>query len=300
MNYNKLTPVEEYDGIFYKRDDLFSPFDNGVNGGKARQAIALIEKNLKYIQEECNNTIITATNVQSPQGLIISTVGKHFGCKVIVGFGYYWGKDKLIAKNPLIKKAQEAGGNIEVIANASYPSVVNCAIDKLSKEENYYQIKFGINAADNADSIFGVISNQVQNLPNDLDLLVIPVGSGLNFAGVLIGLVKYNIKPKRIVGILSGMDSISVIEKILIPDNIIRATDEELPLDDFDNAIIPPILEYELYFSDIKYAKKVIIDKPFNIDPIYEAKSLVWLEEEKARCTLGKTLVWIVGNQRTM
>ena len=37
-----LTPVEEHDGIYYKRDDLYCPWGD-VNGGKVRQAIRLFE-----------------------------------------------------------------------------------------------------------------------------------------------------------------------------------------------------------------------------------------------------------------
>ena len=39
----ELTPIQEYDSVFYKRDDLFMPFPGEkLNGGKVRQAINLI------------------------------------------------------------------------------------------------------------------------------------------------------------------------------------------------------------------------------------------------------------------
>ena len=38
-----LTPVEEYNGIYYKRDDLYCPWGD-VNGGKVRQAKKLFEQ----------------------------------------------------------------------------------------------------------------------------------------------------------------------------------------------------------------------------------------------------------------
>ncbi len=47
----ELTPIEEYDGVLYKRDDLFRPFpDEELNGGKVRQAINLIYQNLDLIR----------------------------------------------------------------------------------------------------------------------------------------------------------------------------------------------------------------------------------------------------------
>jgi 1-aminocyclopropane-1-carboxylate deaminase/D-cysteine desulfhydrase-like pyridoxal-dependent ACC family enzyme len=300
MNINWISPIEEYDNVLYKRDDLFSPFDNGVNGGKARQAISLLTNNLKYIQDVCDNTVITATNIDSPQGIIISTVANSLNIKSIVAFGYHWGRDKLIENNNLVKKSIEAGGNIQIVANASYTSTVNSAVQKIVNDKNYFPVKFGINASTNADSIFGVIENQVQNIPKDLDLLLIPVGSGLIFSGIIRGLLKYNIKPKRIVGILSGMDSIKDIENNLISYNVKNKHADET-IDDFFE--VEYSLEYELYKSDINYHKKIIIDEPFNIDPIYEAKTIRWFDKEIELGNISKedkNLIWIVGNQRIM
>ena len=304
IDVNWLSPVEEYDGVLYKRDDLFSPFGNGVNGGKARQATSLINNNLKFIQEKCSNTIITATNVDSPQGTIISTVSNWFGIRSIVAFGYSWGDvDKLKSKNLLVEKAIEAGGEIQIIAKASYTSVVNKAVSDIVKDKGYFPIKFGINALDNEDSIFGVIMHQVQNIPKDLDLLVIPVGSGLIFSGIIKGLIKYNIKPKRVVGILSGMDSTKDIHKNLENFDVKDVNEDTSFNDFFDEDDKGLFLEYELYKSEINYHKKKIIDEPFQIDPIYEAKTIIWFNEEVEKGNISlqdKNLIWIVGNQSAM
>jgi len=50
MEINDLTPVEKYDGLLYKRDDLFLPFGKyGTSGGKVRQALSLIGENVDNI-----------------------------------------------------------------------------------------------------------------------------------------------------------------------------------------------------------------------------------------------------------
>ena len=61
MEYDEgLTPVEEYNGIFFKRDDLYAPYgEDFVTGGKIRQCRDLIKANLDYINEECGGTIST-------------------------------------------------------------------------------------------------------------------------------------------------------------------------------------------------------------------------------------------------
>lgn len=43
-NVDELTPVENHNGLYIKRDDLYKPFgDNTVNGGKLRQCYKLVE-----------------------------------------------------------------------------------------------------------------------------------------------------------------------------------------------------------------------------------------------------------------
>ena len=85
MEYDEgLTPVEEYNGIFFKRDDLYAPYgENFVTGGKIRQCRDLIKTNLDYIKEECGGTISTASSIHSPQAVIVSKVAEEFGLKSI-------------------------------------------------------------------------------------------------------------------------------------------------------------------------------------------------------------------------
>jgi len=287
IDFNWISPVEEYDSVYYKRDDLFSPFDNGINGGKVRQALSLISNNLKLIQEKYNNTVITTTNIDSPQGVIIATICNHFNIKCIVGYGTKRTPDQLIENNHLAKKIDDVNGEVRIIAKVGYTSVLNKALTDIIKEKNYFLIKFGINSNSNQDSIFGVIEQQVINMPKDLDMLVIPVGSGLIFSGILRGILKYNNIPKRIVGVLSGMDSKDDIHKYLTSYNVSEKG---------NNSLFSDVLEYELIKSDLGYHKKKYIDKPFEIDPIYESKSLLWLNEQNITDKL--VMMWIVGNQR--
>lgn len=59
-NKNDLTPIEEYNGIYFKRDDLFMPYDDmPISGGKVRQMISLVENRLVEIKNYYNNTVIS-------------------------------------------------------------------------------------------------------------------------------------------------------------------------------------------------------------------------------------------------
>ena len=82
------TPCEQHDGRWYKRDDLFMPFEDiPLSGGKVRQAIQLLERRVDYIRRECGNTVLTATGIHSPQGLIIARVCQSFDVKCVVFSG---------------------------------------------------------------------------------------------------------------------------------------------------------------------------------------------------------------------
>ncbi len=262
----KLSPIEEYNSILYKRDDLFAPFGK-INGGKVRQACALFEKNLEKYKR---TGVITTTHSKSPQGLIIATVANHYGVECILGVGT--NKDiESLRNNPRINQAEKQNAKIKIIAKTGYKNAINKGLREQIEKHKYSLIDFGI--TEDTDCIFDPISYQVQNLPKDLDNLIIPVGSGLIFSGILKGLKKYNINPKNIYGIMVGKDSTLTIKKNLIDDN------------------------YHLVKSKIDYHKEIKIDEPFQMDPIYEAKTIRWFNENKIK---GKSLIWIVGNQRKM
>ena len=43
LDINFISPVQEQEGVFYKRDDLFTPFGvGGLNGGKCVRRFTLL------------------------------------------------------------------------------------------------------------------------------------------------------------------------------------------------------------------------------------------------------------------
>ena len=60
-----LTPVEKYDGIYFKRDDLFCPYGD-VNGGKVRQTIELIKKHKHFIRGDAGSAVNASMNFLKP------------------------------------------------------------------------------------------------------------------------------------------------------------------------------------------------------------------------------------------
>lgn len=65
MTVHDLTPVQEIAGMYFKRDDLFTPFGAGeVNGGKLRQCMMLVEAALRRKPDMTG--VITYCSIHSP------------------------------------------------------------------------------------------------------------------------------------------------------------------------------------------------------------------------------------------
>jgi len=276
LNVFDITPIEEYRGILYKRDDLFMPFkDVPLSGGKVRQAITLIHNNYEHIRDECNGMIVSATSVNSPQGIIIAKTAQEFGFKSLLVLGNT--NVNSLKSNPLIRRATKFGARVDIKCTQGYESTLMARIYSLGDTRKFYIVKFGINLETNPEAIVDSIAYQVQNIPKDLDILVVPVGSAITFGGILKGLIKYDIRPKRVVGVqIAGYDREDVIRKILGDDDI----------------------EYEFYL-DKSYAYSRHIKVKFNdteyLDCVYESKAFDYMMKN-IEIQDKKVLFWIVGN----
>ncbi len=273
---DELTPVEEHRGILYKRDDLYVPFhDVPLSGGKVRQSLCLLRDNYEYIRDECEGTVITATSVKSPQGIIVSRAAKEFGFRSILVVGAT--KEKTLSQNVMMNRALSFGCEIDSEAKMGYENVLMSRIDSICKYHNYFVIKFGINLYNNTRAIVDSISNQVQNIPDDLDLLVVNIGSGITFGGILRGLTKYNKHPKKVIGIqIAGYDRRNTINQI--------AGDYYCDYEYIQDKTYPYSRMLKVMFSDKEY-----------LDPIYESKAYNYMMKN-LDTENNKTLFWIVGN----
>lgn len=278
---DELTPVECYNGMWFKRDDLYKPFDNiPLSGGKVRQCICLIGNNEGEIRDDCDGHVVTGTSISSPQGIIVSRVAGEFGfdSKVFVGNTT---KESLI-KKPLMVNILKQGGRINYESRLAYDSVLNSTIHrKMDEGEKMFHIKFGINLDKDPESILGSVGAQVQNLPKDLDYLFIPCGSCIILSGVLWGLQRYGVHVEHVVGIqISGYDRTKDIERML------KSVGCEYP--------------YEFEISkDYPYSTEVYhtIVPGFDLDKIYEAKAYDYvLRYYQNRIKDKCCCFWVVGN----
>jgi 1-aminocyclopropane-1-carboxylate deaminase/D-cysteine desulfhydrase-like pyridoxal-dependent ACC family enzyme len=271
----ELTPIEEYDGILFKRDDLFMPFPNeSINGGKVRQAINLIHYNVDLIRTEYKGKVATSCGLHSPQGMIVSRVAKEYQLGCFVGYGRVLPEN--LIKNKFVQEIIRNKGTARTIASQPFDKVIYYHLRELRDEgqgKNFFVIKFGIDI-DRNPVVIDCIANQVENLPS-LDNLVIPCGSGITSGAILRGIKKFDKKIEKIwVVHISGEDR----------RNDIRKIEDSVPF---------------IYVKGTGYHYgepiSVTVDGRLNLDSIYESKAFDWLTKNFDYRT-EKTLFWCVGN----
>ena len=122
------------------------------------------------------------------------------------------------------------------------------------------------------------VKEQVENIPDMLINLVVPVGSGIQMAGILRGLTKYEKYVENIYGLCIG------------PDRRTR-------IDYFVNPLEYPIPSYNMIELKTKYAN---LAREFygggRLDELYEAKAYRWMVDN-LNIENEKTLFWIVGRR---
>ena len=268
-----LTPVEEHNGIWYKRDDLYCPYGD-VNGGKVRQTQKLFEK---YSDMP---GVIASVSVHSPTGPVISSVAREFGIPCIIAVGGT--KPENLDKLPMMRLSKHFGAEVRIVAGHGMKNAISARVNEICKENNYHNIDFSKHIFQDADLMFDTNAAQVENIP-DADVLMMSLGVGIQFACVLKGLKKYNKKVKRIIGVQVGPDRRKLIDGYLNQNPL-----TERPFN----------LEYELVQYKSAYSKSEVQQVgDFYLDDIYEAKAHKWMLEN---IDLNqKILFWCVGRRLT-
>jgi hypothetical protein len=187
-NYYDLTPVEKHGDFWFKRDDTYKPFEDfRISGGKVRQCLFLVESNLDNIISNFGGCIATAASVYSPQATIVARVAAEFGLGCIIGHGA-----KTPLKYPAMKMCADYGAElVQLCDKYAYNNVLKSNLEKLRAKHPFFTINFGYQVTTNPEAIIEMNARQAQNLPDDLDMLVINVGSGVSGAGIIHGIQKY-------------------------------------------------------------------------------------------------------------
>ena len=280
LDINFVSPVQEQEGVFYKRDDLFVPFGpGGLNGGKCRQTFHLIQQNWKYLQEQFGRQIITTSSVYSTSGAILAAYAHRLELSAILAVGGT--KSDTIDKHHMMRLAKAYGCDVRIVCGTGMAGPLKKRLTEICETEKVFNAVFSESVEGDSGAILDPISAQVVNLPDELDNLVVPVGTGIHLLGIMRGLQQHGKTVKRIIGCHVGPDRRKKIDGYLSP--LVWQN--------------PP---YEMAALNVgsTYAKPCVENMPDGdpLDEIYEAKTHVWMREN-LDLKNEKTLLWIVGRR---
>lgn len=274
MNNLILSPVEKLGNIFFKREDLYEGI-GGINGTKLRQAEYLVDTIIK--QNPKTKGIVTGCSIHSPQAAIVAGVCKQKNIKCIVCYG---GTTlATLKKMPMPILASKLGASIQIVSKTGRHNVIYSRIKSLYPD--YGIIEYGMCIKEELTNMISNISQQVQNIPDELDNLVITCGSGFSSSSVLQGILKYGKKIKNIYLVHVAPNRIAKIKKNIgvLPNNVI-------PIMLFDRKNFHYEDESKCFYYGIEF------------HPKYEAKAFNWLmNESKIDIIKESTLFWIIGKE---
>jgi len=183
-----LTPWENHQGIWFKREDFFAPLGyGGPNGSKCRQLIHLMSNGL-----EGKTHVLSGASVKSPQLSMSAIIGKHYGLpsRLIVGAT----KPETLMNHPNPRIAAGFGASFEYI-NVAYNPALQRKVAELTQTSSLV-VKYGITvdhqtcSVEDLKAFHAVGANQVKNLPGSVEVLIVPAGSCNSLVSVLMGLAK--------------------------------------------------------------------------------------------------------------
>ncbi len=256
------TPLELHDGIWVKRDDLFRV--GGSHGGKVRACLGVVAD---WEQEAGRRApgLVTAGSRHSPQVNIVATVAASMGipCRAHVAEanGGLRGEVAAAARAGAVIVGHRPGHNTVIKARARDDAAAR----------GWVHVPYGMECAAAVQQTARQVLATAAALPPGVRRFVVPVGSGMSLAGVLVGMDAAGLR-LPVLGVAVGPRP----EKRLdcwAPGWRRRATlaDSGLP-----------------YFAEAPVQHVGAVQ----LDPVYEAKCVPFLREGD--------LFWVVGHRETM
>jgi 1-aminocyclopropane-1-carboxylate deaminase/D-cysteine desulfhydrase-like pyridoxal-dependent ACC family enzyme len=279
-----LTPWEDHMGIWFKREDYFAPLGyGGPNGSKMRQLIWYINK------FRGNRThIVTGASIQSPQLSMSAIVGAHYGlrCRQVV-----YSKPETVLRHPNPQVAAGFGAVFEY-ANGPYNPIIQRKVADLTQDSSLV-VEYGITlpidkySPEDVRKFHEVGANQTNNIPDEVEELIVPAGSCNSLTSILLGLSRnsHNIKNLFTLGI--GPDKQEWTRQ--------RLRYIGVDPDSFDFKWN----HYSLHDTGFSKYSDHFNGESFdgiNFHPTYEAKMWRWLRQNDHISCDRKTGFWIVGS----
>ena len=297
-----LPVVQVGDRLWLKRDDLHVPFsDTQMNGAKTYQCMNLIGSHLQTIRDKYAGTIYSDNFLQSPQGPIVSRVAKEYGLRCIIPVASDTQETALQHRSMQLVRGW--GGEVDVVCQMGF-ALSSRAQQKYG--DQYFRVRFGMSTDSPSvlRSVVDPVRQQVQafdGLPTETMTLVVPVGSGVVFGSLLVGLAQRKIRFKRIVGVqISGYDRLDKIHRV------VRSYGYELPEQHTQSSAMDFFQEVERvpafdFVPDTTYPYARHISSTVGgveLDSQYEAKAWDWAV--RTGISSDPLMFYVVGNSNCL
>lgn len=251
-----LTPVDYLRdlNVWIKRDDRYVVA--GQAGGKVRSCLAIIHDHPRGLP------LVTASARVSPQQLIVASLGQLLAREVHL---HVPASSK---PSETLDRARALGLEMGLHIHEHRPghnSVIAARARQQAAAEGWVHIPFGMETW----AAVNQTAHQVVNLPDAIERLVVPVGSGMSLAGILQGMMVRGVNIP-VLGVMVGADPTRRLDKYA-PYFWRQMVD-----------LVPAGSDYHVRAEYTSFAG-------IELDPYYEAKAAAHLQP-------GDCL-WIVGNR---
>lgn len=250
-----MTEIQKAGNLLFKRDDLFE--FGGMYGAKVRAAKVLCEK----AKENGYTTITTLGAKSSPQINIMASVCKELGLKAV-------GHTTTSELQLDMRRAVEKGAEI-IQHSYGYTNVLIKRAKEYAVNNNAFYLPFGMDDNIAVETTAAEVSSILPYI-DDINRVIIVVGSGINLAGLIRGFMKYKIN-KPILGVQVGFTGVPKILDKYIGENIWQKHCE----------LVTAKQKYNDYSE---YTKVNGID----VDSTYEGKCVPFLQKGDLYWLIGK------------
>lgn len=241
------TPIEFHNGVFIKRDDLFSVC--GVHGGKARSAHYLVQ----YAISMGYTHIVTAGSRFSPQVEIVGSICREYG----LDFTAFVPAGVL---SPDIESLKDFADIRQIPFGRN--NVIKSHAQAFTYRNNAFLVPFGMECYEAVTQT----SSQVVDIPSEVERVVIPVGSAMSLCGLLHGLNHANLRIP-VLGVSVGANPDRVMKLYAPPGWECFCT------------IVKSQADYHKEIT--AYVGSILLD------PVYEAKCVPFLKQNDLLWVVG-------------
>jgi 1-aminocyclopropane-1-carboxylate deaminase/D-cysteine desulfhydrase-like pyridoxal-dependent ACC family enzyme len=230
----------------------------------------MFEKYIDEIKSKHNNGVITAGSVHSPQSANIAKVAEFHQVKCITCVGGT--KPENLDNHHMMRLTKYYGCEIKIVAGHGMSNVIHARMRELAKENGYMVIEQGELLEKNPSEMFYATADQVENIPDELDNLVVASGVGIQLMGILLGLKKFNKKVKRIHSICVGPTREKHMKRY---ENELLKTQDGMVWDKPESLNLN---EFTMLSHKSPYGKghDYMVNGSY-IDDIYEGKAYQWM-----------------------